>query len=285
MRRTDANIASIKPQKDKDGLFTVRCHYNGFLTNPPGREYKGGDVVAMTDCDPEQWSRIEVDHFTKTKLGLVPSELTYLFLYHGKDMDDGLAMLAGNDSANKMAAEGAKEGLVDLFVETKDDAEGEWIRSILTQEIDCLSQILNERKGQGPSPHKARRKVAAVKKKFDRSKLKTKRVARQDKLFGQGGESIFQLIDEDIEASPPEIELIKEAPRCGLDTIIGEGCDLISDVESVEEAEIRDIGGGVTNDPEPTADQQNELEPTSYNREKFFSSIFFLQFDLGVMAS
>ncbi|CAI9105856.1 OLC1v1004873C1 [Oldenlandia corymbosa var. corymbosa] len=222
----------------------------------------------MTDCDPEQWSRIEVDHFTKTKLGLVPSELTYLFLYHGKDMDDGLAMLAGNDSANKMPAEGAKEGLVDLFVETKDDAEGEWIRSILTQQIDCLSQILNERKGQGPSPHKARRKVAAVKKKFDRSKLKTKRVARQDKLFGQGGESIFQLIDEDIEASPPEIELIKEAPRCGLDTIIGEGCDLISDVESVEEAEIQDIGGGVTNDPEPTADQQNELEPTSYNREK-----------------
>ncbi|CAI9108313.1 OLC1v1007883C1 [Oldenlandia corymbosa var. corymbosa] len=232
--RTKKNIASIKPEKNRtDGLFTVRIHFNGFLTNPPRRQYKGGEVSAIYKCDPDYWSKIEVDDFAVTKLGLVAAKLSYYYLQPGKGMDDGLFLLFCNDSMNKMAALGLKETLVYLFVVHSDAGEDAVLEipiSQLTQEqISTTPQKMESTHKNSLSPRiPARMKVAAVKFSkikdlviLEREMLKRGAINPRSKAKEKVRSNIFSLVDVDDSDEPPEIEILKIIPRCGVDHIIG----------------------------------------------------------------
>ncbi|CAI9089598.1 OLC1v1024199C1 [Oldenlandia corymbosa var. corymbosa] len=130
-------------------------HYNGFLSKSPGRLYRGGYVTAMRKCNADYWSKIEVNAFLHEDMK-IPGD--------GKDMDEGLALLSSNDSANTMATIGLEHGLVDPFVvhQNKDgelsDDEDDPVDSPLTQEVLTPRMILESIDcDEGPDVHILRR--------------------------------------------------------------------------------------------------------------------------------
>lgn len=127
----------------------------------------------MENCDPDLWSRIELDDFVLTKLRLVPAEIYYYFVQHGKDMDDGLVKLERDADALQMAADGEKSGMVDVYIVARSNNP---VQEVGSEGEFGPSQVTDADSGQGtPSKNppflkteqptrKVRYKVGAVKK-------------------------------------------------------------------------------------------------------------------------
>lgn len=44
-----------------DGTFTTRLHYNGILEEGFGKNYVNSELQYVHKCDPDRWSKLEVD--------------------------------------------------------------------------------------------------------------------------------------------------------------------------------------------------------------------------------
>ena len=47
-----------------DEFFTMYVHHGGYFNENP-REYVGGDVGVVDDCDPNKWSKVEIESICK----------------------------------------------------------------------------------------------------------------------------------------------------------------------------------------------------------------------------
>lgn len=101
-----------------DGTFTTRVHYNGLMSKPPRERYIGGLVECIINCDPDKWSRLEVDDVLEKK-GLDITCLEYYFVKSRMNMNEGLVRLFDNQSSMKMSEIGVNEGVVDLYAVNK----------------------------------------------------------------------------------------------------------------------------------------------------------------------
>ena len=80
-----------------------------------GKHYVGGKVQMIDNCDPDKWSKLEVDDVLE-KLGIDVSKLEYYYLNPGMRLDDGLLRLFDSLLAVEMAEIGVQNEVVDVYV-------------------------------------------------------------------------------------------------------------------------------------------------------------------------
>ncbi|KAL1568922.1 hypothetical protein AAHA92_00466 [Salvia divinorum] len=104
-------------QNREDGTFTTRLHYNGVIEADEegcGRQYVNGEVEYIHKCDPDRWSKLEVDDVLE-KLGIDVSRLEYFYRKPRMSLEDGMVRLFDNKSALDMAEIGVEVGVIDVY--------------------------------------------------------------------------------------------------------------------------------------------------------------------------
>ena len=101
---------------NEDETFTTRVHYNGVIEAEEGcrRQYLNGELEYIHKCDPEKWSKLEVDDVLE-KLGIDVTRLDYFYLKLRMSLEDGLVRLFDNKSALEMAELGVRYGVIDVY--------------------------------------------------------------------------------------------------------------------------------------------------------------------------
>ena len=59
-----------------DEFFTLYVHHGGYFNENP-KEYVGGDVEVVDDCDPNKWSKVEIESICKDFGNTFVSRLWY----------------------------------------------------------------------------------------------------------------------------------------------------------------------------------------------------------------
>ena len=105
-------------------------HSGMMLDSGGGKCYMGGQEHYIDNCDPDRWSKLEVDDVLE-KLGHDVSRLHYYYLKPGMSLDEGLVRLFDNISSMEIAELGVQRGMVDVYAVQENDL----LVSQLSQEL------------------------------------------------------------------------------------------------------------------------------------------------------